>query len=29
VPNIFSYELNDFVLENYNPGPKLEIPVAI
>lgn len=27
--NIFSYTLEDFVIENYNPGPMVKIPVAV
>jgi thymidylate synthase len=27
--DIFSYQLDDFVLTDFNPGPKLEIPVAV
>lgn len=29
VPDIFSYKPDDFYLYDYNPGPKLEIPVAV
>lgn len=27
--DIFSYTPDDFVIEDYNPGPKIEIPVAV
>ncbi len=27
--DIFSYTLDDFILTDYNPGPKIEIPVAV
>jgi thymidylate synthase len=27
--DIFSYNVDDFVLKDYNPGPKIDIPVAV
>ncbi len=27
--DIFSYTLDDFTLTDYNPGPKIDIPVAV
>lgn len=27
--DIFSYKTEDFVVEDYNPGPKIEIPLAV
>jgi len=29
VKNIFSFQYNDFVLENYDPHPHIKAPVAV